>query len=487
MKARRSVAVSLVLLGSLLALVGCGDDDSSGTPDAGIGDAGSEPEDAGTDAGPQWSPPTDCDATDVDIYEPPLGVPEFTSADRGRVVTCGSGDPISAETIDTRARERDYDGPTLTSGVTTTRVLYQVERRSGEGGYSTGVLYMPDGGVTGAPLIVYVPPTTGLADHCAPSTGARFTDFERGLYALIGSGTPVFVPDLVGLGTPGTPAWVEPIDAGRATLDGARAALAVAPEGSLSGEVVLSGHSAGGHAALAAQGAQRTYAPDLDLLGVAAIAPVYLDASLFALLLGMADYATTDENSGWNVVYGAMFFVGHSAAYDGEATAWNPIAAGVRDQVRDVFETRCLENFDGGPDLRTSLAEVAPTVAALFDPGFRTSVNQCYWGACDDTGTAWQMRWQANLPVLDPEGAPIWFHHGAMDARILLADVNCPIRRAMAADERVQVCVYADATHNDVPAYVAPWIVEWTGALAGETAPPACPDPTPLPDASCGL
>jgi hypothetical protein len=443
-----------------------------------------DPGDAGVDGG-RWTPPTSCDGTDVDVYAIPPGIPDFTPADRGRVISCGRGEPISAATADARAREHGYEGPTLTSNTVVTRVLYQVERSSGEAGFSTGALYVPEGGTADAPLVVYVSGTTGLGDDCAPSRGRRFTDLERALYVLIGTGHVVFVPDLVGLGTPGTPAWLEPHDAGRSVLDGARAALAIAPEGLLSGEIVIAGHSAGGHAALAAQAFQRTYAPSLNVLGVGAIAAAWIDTSLFALMLSMSDYSTTDPATGWNVVYGGMYFVGHSAAYDGEEHAWDPIAPPIRDQVRRIYETRCLDAPEG-MDLRTGIAELAPNVGALFEGAFRSSVANCYLGLCDDVGMRWMERWRADRPALDPMGAPIWFHHGTEDRRIALADMACPIRMAMRNDARTRACVYEGANHNDVVTRAAPWLVAWIDALAAGDSPPDCPDPTELPRCGSG-
>ncbi|MDQ3031134.1 MAG: lipase family protein [Myxococcota bacterium] len=478
-----------VVLAMGLGVGACGSPESSpdagGMTDAGETDAAIEPVDAGSDGG-HWTAPTDCEGTGVDIYTPPPGVPDFTTSDRGRVIACGQGDALTAEAIDASARANLYDGPPLTSGVTATRILYQIERRSGEGSYASGVLYLPSAGATDAPLIVYAAGTTGLADTCAPSAGMHFTDFERGFFVLIGSGHAVFVPDLAGLGTPGTMAWLEPVDAGRSVLDGARAALEVAPEGALSGELLLAGHSAGGHAALAAQSFQREYAPELNVLGVAGVAAAYINTSDFGVLLGMPGYDTTNPMSGWNVVYAAMYFVGHTAAYDGEDQAWNPIEASIRDRVRTIYGERCLQEVDG-VDLRSALAEVAPNAGALFDPALRSSVSRCALGDCDEVGTAWQARFAADRPTLDPEGAPVWFHHGEDDQRILLSSMICPIRRAMAADPRVQACVYAGADHNTIPARTSPWIVEWATALASGAAAPACPDPTELPPGSCGL
>jgi hypothetical protein len=452
--------------------------------DAGT-DAGS---DGGTDSGPPpWVAPTDCESTDVDVYTIPPAIPEFMSpADRGRVISCAPGPTIDAALADTRARERGWTGATLATTVETTRVLYQVERASGEMGFSTGALYLPTTGVTDAPLFVFVAGSTGLGDSCAPSNpSARYEDFEKVFYPLIGSGLAVFVPDLIGLGTPGTMAWLEPVDGGRSVLDGIRAVLEIAPEGALSGEVLISGHSAGAAAALAAQSYEATYAPELDIVGVTAMAPAWIDTSLFGILMGMRTASIADPDFGWNIIYSAYYFVGHTAAYDGEEHAYDMIAAPIRDQVREVFESTCIwvEDEERDTDVREATAAIAPTVEALYDPVFRDEMSRCAFGVCTEVGNTWNERFRADRPALDPEGAEVTILHGRMDTRIALENVACPYRAAMTADPRVTVCIHPDATHGGIAIEGAPWLVEWAQAIDAGEPRPACVDTSvPLPD-----
>lgn len=147
-------------LGGALLLAAC--DDNPGT-DAGpmgvdAGDPGMDSGEAMMDAGP---PALDCTLpAGDDLWTPPDGLPAFTAADRGRVLKCGTTDPIDAATVDARARAPfaltaddpgTYDGPTLTEGATRTLVLYRSERRNGEGGVSSGTLYLPSSGATDLP------------------------------------------------------------------------------------------------------------------------------------------------------------------------------------------------------------------------------------------------------------------------------------------------------------------------------------------------
>ena len=480
---------SFLVLAIMGALAGC--DGGGGGTDAGTGADSGDVSDAGTDSGPgdagvRYDPPAsldDCFAEGFDVWTPPLDVPAYTMADRGRVVQCAEGGTISASDLDMRARMRGYDGPALTSGAVVTHVLYRSEHESGEGAWASGTLYLPEAGATDAPLLVHASGTTGFGEQCAPSRGS-FTDLERTLWVLLGMGQPTFVPDMIGLGTPGPFAWLEPYDAGHSMLDGARAALSIAGD-ALSGEVALSGHSAGGHAALSAQALQRDYAPDLDVLGVNAIASVWFDTAQFGLLVSQPNYpnSTPDPaDSYWNVIYGAMYFVGHTSAYEGEDHAWDPIAAGVRDQVRTAFEANCLTNPDG-TSIHSALRPIAGTVSAMFDANLQMSfVNYQFTSVADETVMRWVERFAADRPTLDPMGAPITFHQGTMDNRSTLELMTCPIRETMAADARTTACIYTDVNHNVIAGEAAAWTVEWTRALAAGTAPPACIDTTtPLP------
>ncbi|MCB9596376.1 MAG: hypothetical protein H6719_26880 [Sandaracinaceae bacterium] len=491
-------------LGGALLLAAC--DDNPGT-DAGpmgvdAGDPGMDSGEAMMDAGP---PALDCTLpAGDDLWTPPDGLPAFTAADRGRVLKCGTTDPIDAATVDARARAPfaltaddpgTYDGPTLTEGATRTLVLYRSERRNGEGGVSSGTLYLPSSGATDLPLLVHVSGTTGLGDDCAPSRG-RFTDLERTLYVLLGTGHAVFVPDLIGLGTPGTLAYLESAEAAHATLDGARAALSVAPDGALSGEVLISGHSAGGHAALVSQALQRTYAPELNLIGVSAMAGVWFDTAVFGELMTVPAYATSGDD-GWNVVYGAMYFVGHAAAYDGEDHAYDMIRTEQRDAIRNVFENYCLiPPMVGGTDMRQALQMAAANVGEIFDPSFsggfasRVFCDAGLMDRCPAHVATWIERFANDRPPLDPEGAPVWFHQGSLDVRSTVESMRCPIAEADYNGVDSNVCFYMGVEHTPLAGVVAPWLADWVDALGAGSAAPACLDSTPWPAAmpsACGL
>ncbi len=494
---------SLLVLLSFVVALGCDEttDPDGGPDDAGAVDAGDDAG-GGMDAGP---PAVDCSmAAGDDLWTPPEGLPPFADAERGRVVKCGTIDPLDAATVDDRARNPfnieagtpgGYEGETLTEGTERTLVLYRSERRNGSGGFSSGTLYLPSSGAMDLPLIVHVSGTTGIAEDCAPSRG-RFKDLEQTLYVLVGRGNAVFVPDLIGLGTPGTLAYLESAEAAHATLDGARAALAAAPAGRLNGQIFISGHSAGAHAALVSQALQRAYAPELDLVGVSSMGGVWFDTAVFGELLTASAYSTAGSD-GWNVVYGAFYFIGHTAAYDGEDRAYEVIHPDRRDAVRTAFETYCLDPaMPGDMDVREALEALASNVSEVFEPGLAASFSSrvfCDAGImdrCPARVAEWLMRFEADRPPLDPMGAPVWFHQGSLDARSTVSSMQCPILEAADRGVDVDTCYYVGVEHGPLSGAAAPWHADWVAALAAGRDAPACPDVTPFPagdPTACGL
>lgn len=137
------------------------------------------------------------------------------------------------------------------------------------------------------PLAVVTPGTQGQGDQCAPSrsmeTGlgvqtapvsmaAGYTVVDA--YSMLAEGFAVVIPDYEGLGTPGLHPYVNRDSQGRSALDAARAAVRLAgTDLAPDSPTVVTGYSQGGGAAAAAGEMQREYAPDVNLVGIAAGAP----------------------------------------------------------------------------------------------------------------------------------------------------------------------------------------------------------------------
>ncbi|MCC7536826.1 MAG: hypothetical protein IT379_11460 [Deltaproteobacteria bacterium] len=460
---------------ALAVTFGCGDDDGPATPvDAG-GDTArvdTGPDiDTGVDAGPTGA----CEAADLTtVYETPADLPAFDDGERGRPIRCAQGETLSADTVNARATEREYAGPALTSGATTTVFSYRTTRASGVGALATATLYVPDEPATSPmPLLVYAHPTSGIGDRCAPSR-LRVVDLERALYPIVGSGQAVVVPDYTGLGTEGSPAWLVPEDEAFSVLDAARGALTIAPEGTLSGEIFLAGHSQGGSAAMSAQAFASTYAPELDIVGVAPLAPVWIDTSAFGFMLFLSNYGL-GEGEFDNIAFGSVYYIGHAAAYDGENVAFDMFAAATRDAIQAHFESTCIDD----DDWTSGLQAIGGTVGQLFDPAFRRSVGDCAsLGTCDDVGMTWSQRFGSDRPTLDNDGPPVWMLVGSTDRYITSDRISCVIEDIRASGATLEACAYEGIDHNHIANVGGEWIVGWMNALreGGSGEVPTCGD-----------
>lgn len=176
---------------------------------------------------------------------------------------------------------------------------------AGDPTWATARVFRPTGPASegGFPLVVWSHGTAGLADACAPSrTGALVPAIQN----LLAAGFEVVAPDGAGLGTAGPAEYLVGAAEGRVLLDAARMAQHV-PGADAGTEVAIWGYSSGGQGALFAAQEAEAYAPDLTLLGTAAVAPVS-DVARFAgvsanfpLTFGYA-FLTFGA---WSEVYGA--------------------------------------------------------------------------------------------------------------------------------------------------------------------------------------
>ncbi|QLY28696.1 alpha/beta fold hydrolase [Nocardia huaxiensis] len=158
------------------------------------------------------------------------------------------------------------------------------------------------------PTVVIAPGTTGQGDQCALSRA-----FAVGIYATItpptlsanqealsalawnSLGARVFVPDYIGMGTPGIHTYANRIEEAHAVIDAARAANILSGSGTDT-PLAFWGYSQGGGASAAAAEMQPSYAPELNLKGTWAGAPTanlreILDRIEGSLIGGAVGYA----------------------------------------------------------------------------------------------------------------------------------------------------------------------------------------------------
>jgi len=158
-------------------------------------------------------------------------------------------------------------------GATAYRVLYRSTGLNGEPIAVSGTVIVPAGPRPpgGWPVVAWAHPTSGIVSICAPSLAVFKFEQIQGLRDMLRHGYVVTATDYPGLGTPGPHPYLVGVSEGRAVLDSVRAAENLVGESGA--PVALWGHSQGGQAVLYAGLLAGRYAPDLNLVGVAAAAP----------------------------------------------------------------------------------------------------------------------------------------------------------------------------------------------------------------------
>jgi acetyl esterase/lipase len=172
----------------------------------------------------------------------------------------------------TVVRQERIDGAPL--GATAYRTLYRSTGLKGEPIFVSGVIIVPQGDPPpgGRPIVAWAHPTSGVTSRCAPSLAIFLFQQIQGLRSLVEHGYVVAATDYPGLGTPPTHPYLVGDSEGRAVIDIVRAAAGMPGAGG-GKRFAVWGHSQGGQAALFTGMIAKSYAPELELLGVAAAAP----------------------------------------------------------------------------------------------------------------------------------------------------------------------------------------------------------------------
>jgi len=153
------------------------------------------------------------------------------------------------------------------------RILYATTRADGVPAVASAIVLASNAPHSEPrPVIAWTHGTTGVAPGCAPSLLEDPFAHVPALRQLIDSGWIYVATDYVGLGTRGPHPYLIGEGQARSVLDSIRAARSM--DGvRASDAVVVWGHSQGGHAALWTGILAPSYAPDVEILGVAALAP----------------------------------------------------------------------------------------------------------------------------------------------------------------------------------------------------------------------
>ncbi|WP_395726762.1 alpha/beta fold hydrolase [Nakamurella sp.] len=162
-------------------------------------------------------------------------------------------------------------------GTVAWRVMYHSTDVHGAPLLASAVVIAPTAPWTGGgprPVVAWGHPTTGMAARCAPSTGVDPFDLIEGMTNLLDAGYAVVAADYPGMGVAGPDSYLVGATEANSVLDAVRASRQLAPTGVTTlSDVLLWGHSQGGHAVLFAAQQAPSYAPDLRLTAAAVAAP----------------------------------------------------------------------------------------------------------------------------------------------------------------------------------------------------------------------
>jgi acetyl esterase/lipase len=335
--------------------------------------------------------------------------------------------------------------PTL-SGAAAYRVLYRSTGLHNEPIAVSGVVIVPPGPAPagGRPIIAWAHPTTGVVPRCAPSLAIFIFQQIQGLRQMTERGFIVVATDYPGLGTFETHPYLVGVSEARAVLDSVRAARAVtgAPN-----RFAVWGHSQGGQAALFTGLIAKSYAPDLDLIGVAAAAP----ATELATLLG----EDINSSGGRNLTAMTLW-------------SWSRLFGAPVDRVVDPAALPTVDRLAGECIESVYDLMLRRRTARPLEQKF-LSVKDFY------TIEPWRSLMAANTPGPLPPQIPLFLAQGGADELVRPRVTQDYMKRQCQAGGKVRMLVLPASNHGFIARDAAASAVQWmTDRFAGAPAPNDC-------------
>ncbi|GAA2750734.1 lipase family protein [Kitasatospora cinereorecta] len=384
-----------------------------------------------------------------DFYEPPSPLPE------GR-----HGDLIWARRVPAPEHARAC------------RILYRSTLHDGTPVAVSGLLVWPDGPSPrdGRNVVAWAHGTVGGPRQCAPSAAPDpavdlidyFTygspySIDVGVPALtdfLAAGDAVVATDYQGLGTPGVHQYVVGGTETRNVLDSVLDAGKVRAAHTGSRTAVL-GWSQGGGAGLFVGQDASGYAPGVDLVGVAALAPA---ADIGPELDGkVLPGPRSDSSESHNAALRINLYRGFLAAYPELKAADVLRPAGIQALAGDA--TACIEHF---ADVIQNNVGDAHQLDTLFQP-------------IKDVPDSWRNRFYENTPGYATGLAPVLVMQGTDDTVINPHSTEQYIKRACGFSQPVEYTTYQGATHNTVPFVAQQEYLNWIAdRFADRPAPSNC-------------
>lgn len=327
------------------------------------------------------------------------------------------------------------------------RILYTTTRRAGEAAVASALVVVARDAPAGPrPVVAWTHGTTGVARGCAPTLLDDPFANVPALRELLAEGWLFLATDYVGLGTPGPHPYLIGDGQARSALDAVRAVRGFT-EVTADARTVVWGHSQGGHAALWTGILAPDYAPDAQVIGVAAVAP----ASDLPALIDPVQHTVVGRIM---TAYLLAAYVAHypEVTYD----AWVPAS---RRLLAKDLAGRCL----AGREALFSVAEALALGGTLFG---RNPTH----GALGD-------RLRENVPAR-PIAAPVFVAQGLSDDLVLPAVQAAFVEARCADGQTLAYRTYPGRDHLSIVAPDSPYVadlVAWTRErFAAKPAPAEC-------------
>ncbi len=323
------------------------------------------------------------------------------------------------------------------------KILYHSLSLDGRDIAVSGVVIVPTARApaAGRPVVSWAHGTHGLADACAPSKALDIAYRIPGIKDFVKAGDIVVATDYEGLGTPGEHPYLVGESEARGVLDIVRAVRQM-PNNGASTNTLVYGHSQGGQAALFAGQIAPSYAPELHLLGVTAVAPV-------ADVTAMVPLATTVPAL---LGYDVMTAVGFRAAYPNLdlGTVLGPVALA----NLGIVDQRCSD------DVVDFFAQYPPSQVVAHNPLDVPVLSQLL-----------QQDTAGNVP----SAAPQFIVQGDRDALVPKMVTDRYVQRACGLGDRLLYRVYSGRDHVTARDFSVLDVQAWLAArIAGKSAPSSC-------------
>ena len=350
------------------------------------------------------------------------------------------------------ARVDDYSGE-VPAGAAAVRVLYTATYSDGSPALASAVVAYPTSPTDEPrPVLAWQHGTTGVARSCAPSAGPEaLTEYAiPGISRAMERGWVVVATDYPGQGTPGRYPYLIGEGEGRATLDAIRAAQQI-EDAHASLNAWIWGHSQGGHASLWAAQIAADYAPEVTIIGVAA-----LSAASDPLML--SERITGGQSTALTRVVISLVLVPYADEYPDVslASAVHPAGQG----IVETFASRCVIE-------RSTVVSVLVASALAWDaPLYRINV------------VSGPMHERLSQNIADGiVAAPLFLGQGIDDEVIPITMQRALDAKLCASGRTVETHEYPGRSHMGVIAEDSPLIDDlfaWADAVAAGAAPGNC-------------